>query len=217
MRITLLAPWFGPTPPWMNQFTDRVAASYPLVKVRFLRPHWHLMRYRIREVSGVLPPETISPRKMCDYRPAFGEIFKDLLAQSDWWGWCDLDCVFGRMGEFFTPDRLRDYDLITDHPDAVNGPITIMRNDEKTRTLYSSTDDFAEVFASGEHVAFDEKGFTDVVHGSGVRFLHLAGVHEHDRPRTAEIRLDADGRLLADGREILTYHFPGAKAWPTTL
>jgi hypothetical protein len=40
-----------------------------------------------------------SPYKLCDFRPAFGEIFADELAGYDFWGHCDLDVVFGRIRE----------------------------------------------------------------------------------------------------------------------
>ena len=39
------------------------------------------------------------PYKLCDFRPAFGEIFRAELAGCDFWGHCDLDVVFGRIRE----------------------------------------------------------------------------------------------------------------------
>ncbi len=38
-----------------------------------------------------------TPYKLCDYRPAFGEIFREELAGYDFWGHSDLDVVFGRI------------------------------------------------------------------------------------------------------------------------
>jgi hypothetical protein len=38
-----------------------------------------------------------SPYKLCDFRPAFGEIFRAELAGYDFWGHSDLDVVFGRI------------------------------------------------------------------------------------------------------------------------
>jgi hypothetical protein len=38
------------------------------------------------------------PYKLCDFRPAFGEIFADELTGYDFWGHSDLDLVFGRIG-----------------------------------------------------------------------------------------------------------------------
>ena len=44
------------------------------------------------------------PYKLCDFRPAFGEIFADELAGCDFWGHCDLDVVFGRIREHLPPE-----------------------------------------------------------------------------------------------------------------
>jgi len=38
-----------------------------------------------------------SPYKLCDFRPAFGEIFADELTGYDFWGHSDLDLIFGRI------------------------------------------------------------------------------------------------------------------------
>lgn len=45
-----------------------------------------------------------SPYKLCDFRPAFGEIFRDDLARYDFWGHSDLDVVFGRIREHLPPE-----------------------------------------------------------------------------------------------------------------
>lgn len=43
------------------------------------------------------------PYKLCDFRPAFGEVFPDELAGYDFWGHCDLDVVFGRIRDHLPP------------------------------------------------------------------------------------------------------------------
>ena len=37
------------------------------------------------------------PYKLCDFRPAFGEIFAEELAGHDFWGHSDHDVIFGRL------------------------------------------------------------------------------------------------------------------------
>jgi hypothetical protein len=43
------------------------------------------------------PVALMDPYKLCDVRPAFGEIFSNELAGYDFWGHCDLDVIFGRV------------------------------------------------------------------------------------------------------------------------
>ena len=48
-----------------------------------------------------------SPYKLCDFRPAFGEIFAAELAGYDFWGHSDLDVVFGRIREHLPPEAFQ--------------------------------------------------------------------------------------------------------------
>ena len=43
------------------------------------------------------------PYKLCDFRPAFGEVFREELAGYDFWGHTDLDVVFGRIRDHLPP------------------------------------------------------------------------------------------------------------------
>ena len=47
------------------------------------------------------------PYKLCDFRPAFGEIFADELAGYDFWGHSDLDLIFGQIREHLLGHGLR--------------------------------------------------------------------------------------------------------------
>lgn len=213
MRVAILVPWIGELPAWCVEFLGRFddyprSISFRVIQIK----HWRHVAKRIADTTGVHPPMTIEPRKLCDYRPAFGMMFSDAACDPDWWGWSDLDCVFGDLPAFLTPERLLEYDLITDHASIVNGPFSIMRNSEKMRTLYQRHPNWREIFSSSEHAAFDEVGFTEVVQSSpDVRALYL-DAHHHDRePGTPELR---GGKLFVGDREILAHHFASAKRWP---
>jgi len=44
------------------------------------------------------------PYQLCDFRPAFGEIFGAELHGYDFWGHCDLDVIFGQIGDHLPPE-----------------------------------------------------------------------------------------------------------------
>ena len=44
------------------------------------------------------------PYKLCDFRPAFGEVFREELAGYDFWGHSDLDVVFGQIRDHLPPE-----------------------------------------------------------------------------------------------------------------
>lgn len=211
MRIVLLVPWIGPLPPWYDLFMERMEANKPLVEVKVLHnPSPHIRQWLLWK--DTFPPGIISARKLCDYRPAFGDIFADEVSHADFCGWCDMDVVFGDMGHFLTP-HLDSYDVITDSPAIINGPFTIMRNRPAiTHLLYRTGGDFRRVFANHRHVAWDEGGFTDIVKASGVPALFMDGVHTHDNESPAPWMVG--DKLFSGGREIMSYHFPRTKQWP---
>src|SRR4051812_20515840 len=40
--------------------------------------------------------------KLCDFKPAYGFIFNDLLKDYDFWGHGDIDVIFGNIRSFIT-------------------------------------------------------------------------------------------------------------------
>ena len=46
------------------------------------------------------------PYKLCDFRPAYGEVFYDYIKDYDFWGYCDTDLVWGDLRKFFTEEIL---------------------------------------------------------------------------------------------------------------
>ena len=64
-----------------------------------------------------------NPYKLCDLKPMYGEIFHDFISKFDWWGYCDIDLIFGKLNHFLTDDLLNNYDKI-----GVLGHCTLMKN-----------------------------------------------------------------------------------------
>lgn len=61
--------------------------------------------------------------KVCNYRPAFGIIFSDLIKDYEYWGYCDMDVIFGNLDTFLCP-ILGKYDKYFQR-----GHMTIFKND----------------------------------------------------------------------------------------
>ena len=70
------------------------------------------------------------PYKLCDFRPAFGEIFADELTGYDFWGHSDLDLVFGRIRGHL-PAAAFEADKI-----LFNGNFSLYRNTAETAGWY---------------------------------------------------------------------------------
>lgn len=99
------------------------------------------------------------PYKFCDFKPAFGKIFEDYLFKYDFWAFCDIDIVLGRVREFFTEDLLTEYDIISVRDDYPSGFFMLFRNTEIVNTLYTKSKDYAKIFTSSRNFCFDECSF----------------------------------------------------------
>ena len=107
-----------------------------------------------------------SPKKLCDFKPAFGHILAEELKEYAFWGYCDLDEYFGDLEQFIPKEFLFSYDKIFNH-----GHMTIYRNTEKMRYLYQTKcefqpakwKDYREVFTNDQNVAFDELDMNQLI------------------------------------------------------
>ena len=103
-------------------------------------------------VSGAIP------FKMCDFKPAFGDAFKDVLNDCDFWGHIDCDVVLGDLRFFLSQDRLENYDILFFKGHGfIHGPLTLWRNSSYVNQLYQRSP-WQEIFKSDQYVGFDETG-----------------------------------------------------------
>lgn len=112
---------------------------------------------QLTEVATGVKIERVSPYKICDYRPAFGVIFKNELTECDYWGSCDVDIILGDMSAFL--ENLDAYDVFSTREEYLSGPLSLMRNCEVVNSMYESSKDYVEIFSSNEHSCFDECAF----------------------------------------------------------
>lgn len=94
--------------------------------------------------------------KCCDYRPAYGYIFAEEIAEYDFWGHCDIDLLFGNIRRFLTNDILEKYDKILEH-----GHFCLYRNTPDICKLFLQDGEYPEInykecFQTDDSYAFDE-------------------------------------------------------------
>lgn len=67
-----------------------------------------------KRVNSLLPfkVKMYSPYKITDYKPLYGKFFSDYLKEYDFWGFCDVDLIWGNLAHFITHDVLKNYDRI---------------------------------------------------------------------------------------------------------
>lgn len=167
--IILIIPYFGrfnnyfslfldscrnnPTVNWLIVTNDESIYDYPSnVKVVF--SSFDNLRQKIQSLF----PFQISleaPYKLCDYRPLYGEVFKEYVDGYDFWGYCDNDLIFGDIRHFLTDDILEKSDKVLSR-----GHLSLYRNTPyMNRFVLEHTDDFYKtVYTSFQGFSFDEWG-----------------------------------------------------------
>ena len=114
------------------------------------------IRTRIQTLFN-FPISLRTPYKLCDYKPTYGNAFHDYFEKYDFWGYADLDLVFGNLRSFLTDDVLNRYDKIYHQ-----AHLSLYRNCEKMNNLYltvlpnGKAYDYRFVYTTEHPCFFDE-------------------------------------------------------------
>ncbi len=191
-KICYIIPYFGKLPKgfemwllsckknetvnWIIYTDDKTEFNYPQnVKVKYYS--YEEMKNKIQSFYN-FKIEINRPWKLCDFRPAYGEIFKDDLKDYDFWGYCDIDLIFGDIRKFITDEILEKYDKI-----GFQGHSTLYKNTEEVnkryKTIINEKVNYKNVFQDSEPYFFDEVGICEIYDNlnipyyKGVNFAHL--------------------------------------------
>lgn len=144
-RIGFIVPYFGklpeyfqvwldscktnPTIDWFLFTNDKAIFDYPAnVKVEYTT---------LENIKSLINEQydfeinLSRPYKLCDYKIAYGEIFNKYLKGYDFWGFCDIDIIWGNIRKFFNNELLDFYDKI-----GVQGHCTIFKNTCDINSVY---------------------------------------------------------------------------------
>ncbi|OUN99899.1 DUF6625 family protein [Bacteroides clarus] len=104
-----------------------------------------------------------SPYKLCDFRGAYGDIFSKYTTGYDFWGFSDIDLIYGDIRQFITDEILEQYDMISGW-----GHFTLYRNIPLCNNFYKEHTNgflyYMDVFKNPQNMVFDEyqhKGLSD--------------------------------------------------------
>lgn len=166
MKIVLIIPFFGKFRPdfkyWLKSVEYNSTIDFLLItdqsvevpnNVRIIKSTFKSFVNRVQQFYQ-FPIALNNPYKICDFKPAFGEIFQNEIKCYDFWGHCDTDLIFGDIRHFISDEILTNYDRI-----LANGHLTLYRNTQVTNAMYKKAiPSFKEVFSSNDNYAFDEAG-----------------------------------------------------------
>ena len=133
--------------------------------IDFLPPNVQIIPYTLsqfnQDASTTLKLDILVDHgyKLCDFKPAYGHIFSDLVHGYDFWGYCDIDIVFGDIRSFVTSYVLKKYDVISARHDYLTGSFALFRNTPYFRKLFTQSKDYKKVYTSSRNFCFDETNY----------------------------------------------------------
>lgn len=178
----ILLPWYGAWPDYLPLFLDGCRRN-PGFEVCLLGdapppgnlpPSVRFSRLPLAELVGRISAATgcaaniPRPYKLCDVRPAFGLALADYLSGREFWGFGDLDLVWGDLKLFASPRILQNVDIFCVYKPFVSGAFTLIRNTPVMNELFLRSPDWKRVFTSEEYFNFDEcaKGWGALYEGA---------------------------------------------------
>lgn len=180
-KIVFICPYFGKLPnyfdlvlescrynntiDWIIFTDDKTMYNYPKnIKVYYMS--FEEMKEYIQDKIP-FKVELEKPYKLCDYRPLYGYLFKTYIAKYDFWGYCDFDCIFGRIRTFLTDDVFDNYDrvLCLGHMSLYNNSF----NKIIKRELYNNNFIKKILMNDDKSYHFDESGINLILEKYGQR------------------------------------------------
>jgi len=135
-----------------------------------------IIYHTLEEINGLFserlgfPVSIQNGYKLCDFKPAYGFLFYDLILGYDFWGHSDIDVIFGNIRNFITNEVLQVSDVISVRPDYITGCFSLFRNCDKVTRLFMQSKDYKRVFSDSRHYGFDETNFYHSDFSSGKRY-----------------------------------------------
>jgi len=149
--------------------------------------------------------------KICDFRPAFGLFFQEYIKNYDFWGYCDIDVIFGNIRTFMTNELLNEYDIISARHDYLTGCFSLYRNNLTMCELFKQSKDYRKVFTDPRNFFFDETNFAFEAFAKG---LHYNQIQTEVESMTHVVRrLQEENKLRAYFEFQIVEGFSGNMLW----
>ncbi len=173
--ILMLMPYFGRWPEWMDLyiesckwnptvnwlfFTDCDEPANKAPNVAYVQTTLAELQQRFTAKLGVdvaLP----NAYKLCDYKPTYGFVFEEYLVGYDFWGFGDIDVIYGNIRHFYGANIAR-YKVISTH-DVISGHFCLLQNIPTLKHAYRDIEGWQRMLADPAYVGMDEGGFTKVM------------------------------------------------------
>ena len=143
-KIAIVIPYFGKWPEWIDLFLYSCKLNSTIHFFLFtdckipkdVANNIHFTEITFTDYRSMVSKKLkISfnpdhPYKLCDLKPFYGYLHHDILENFEFYGFGDLDLVYGNIREFITDDLLNKFNVISTHRDRISGHLSLFKNIE---------------------------------------------------------------------------------------
>jgi len=182
----------------------------------------HILRYSYSDLSDLISQRlgidiSLSSEwhyKMAEFKPTFGQLFAEHIKDHAWWGYADLDVVWGKFSNFAhlfsNPDK---YPIVNSGWLSPRGMAAFYVNKDWTRQLYKEDPVYVELLQNATYRNLDENGVSippqHVVDGGkhSLGYLQRKAVGRHPGASVYRGR-SAKDRLFLEKHDSITWAGP---------
>ena len=107
--------------------------------------------------------------KLCDLKPFYGKVFEDYLKEYDYWGYGDVDLLYGDAKAFLVPLMQEGLDVISNRREILSGSLALLRNNEDMKMLATHIPEWKERLQSPKHENLDETANSNIIWEGGLK------------------------------------------------
>lgn len=171
-------PYFGRWPEWMNLYiesckwnptidwlflTDCGEPENKCSNVNYVHLSIEEMEALIIQKLGIEIPLVDQSYKLCDIRPAYGILFEEHINGYDYFGYGDIDVIYGNIRKFYTNEVLK-YNFISTHTDRLAGHFSLLENIPKVKNAFRKIPNWQQLIKQTQiNKSFDECYFSNHV------------------------------------------------------
>lgn len=226
MKLKLIQLWIGEIPDyfWFHYETTKNLKDVEFLIFTDCNLVVDCQKYKIipvtkEEIEGKISSmlnynfKITSSKKFNDLKSCFGELFEEHLYDCDFFGFYDIDTLFGDFQKWIFP-HMNDYDVISFadsiHHNRLCGPFTIFRNTYENSRLYRNRlDEFLRSLNSDSIEGFEEHQLTQIaLEKCRVKLIYDSiNCETHNGGKNTYDAYWSGGKVFVNNEEKLLYHF----------
>ena len=168
-QIGIIVLYLGKLPAWFHYFLETcsrcslidwlIFSDQPLPD--FKADNLFLNKFSVKDFSRLamsklgIPVSIQSSYKLCDYKPTYGLLFEDYLEKYEYWGYSDVDIIYGRFDKFLE-EWYTGFDIISSYTSFCSGPLCLYRNTYEINSLFKRINNYNYILADPKYYALDE-------------------------------------------------------------